>query len=653
MKRFLIGTLWFSWFSSLLLQPIQATAETVLDVHRVLQVKEPAVDLQSAGNYVIVAKSGISTVPQSDITGNIAVSPIAVTGMTGFSFTVDPSLEFSTSTQVTGKAYGANHFGSTPAVLTVAVLDMEAAYTNAAGRTNADASRKELGGGLLGGDFGGISTPLTPGVYTFTTVVSNPYGDIYFEGTGIDAGHSDTDVFIIQTTGDLVLYAYSKVILTKGALRRNIFWQVAGYVNILAGAHMEGILLVKTYAAFVTGSSLYGRVLAQTAVTLQMTTIMEPGAVNPQPELPRPPGCILTPPARIRLLSSTLQERWSISNPAFDYDNPSITLGFEINEYISLVEQVQFTLFDETCENAYTGTGLSGSRGSSFDTGVDGDEKHSIDILVSIDSEKISGDTQVYSEGMVDDQMMATVDFCLRFALHITDSAGGLEVSFLESIVTLNVDLTDGFQTGAVSVEPYARCKFEGEKEFLVEGYLCVEGSEKDSTVIVPVHNQGDLVKICVRPVQDARENSFIRMRQITSFAFERGSTISQQAIVEEGPAANGLTDLWCEPGYAICHFETILLAAFYDSSGSVSGSGFADMQIGGEISPDSVTPKSNRLLRENRELQQNNEDAAGSLAGFDLEILIVPAELVLFSAASSSGGLFAIAVAAGAMVLL
>jgi hypothetical protein len=64
--------------------------------------------------------------------------------------------------------------------------------------------------------------------------------------------------------------------LTNGALAKNIFWQVAGYVNVGEGAHMEGILLVKTAVTFVTGSSLNGRVLAQTACVLQMATITQP-----------------------------------------------------------------------------------------------------------------------------------------------------------------------------------------------------------------------------------------------------------------------------------------------------------------------------------------------------------------------------------------
>jgi hypothetical protein len=69
--------------------------------------------------------------------------------------------------------------------------------------------------------------------------------------------------------------ANTDVILAGGAKSENIFWQVAGLVNVGAGAHLEGVLLVKTSVTFKTGSSLLGRGLAQTACNLQMATITE------------------------------------------------------------------------------------------------------------------------------------------------------------------------------------------------------------------------------------------------------------------------------------------------------------------------------------------------------------------------------------------
>jgi hypothetical protein len=219
---------------------------------------------------VILAKSGITNVPDSVITGDIGVSPIAATAFTGFSVTLNPSGTFSTSVQIHGKAYAADYAMPTPEKLTEAVSDMESAYTDAAGRPNEDAARINLGGGTLGGDFGGQTAPLTPGVYTFgsNVIIADT---IYFDGNA-----DSNSVFIIQMTGNLSQSANKNVILRNGARAKDIFWQIAGNVMVGAGAHLEGILLVKTDVTFITKSSLTGRVLTQTACNLQMTTIDNP-----------------------------------------------------------------------------------------------------------------------------------------------------------------------------------------------------------------------------------------------------------------------------------------------------------------------------------------------------------------------------------------
>jgi hypothetical protein len=66
------------------------------------------------------------------------------------------------------------------------------------------------------------------------------------------------------------------VILLNGAQAENIFWQVAGYVEVGQGANMKGNLLVKTKVDFIAGASLDGRVLTQTACNLLSTTITTP-----------------------------------------------------------------------------------------------------------------------------------------------------------------------------------------------------------------------------------------------------------------------------------------------------------------------------------------------------------------------------------------
>jgi hypothetical protein len=223
-----------------------------------------AIELGNAGNFVILAKSGVSTVPTSVISGDVGVSPIATTAMTGFSFQADGSKTFSKSAQGNGKFYGADMSGGTPAMLTRAVTDMEAAYTAAANTFNGAEDNKEVEAGSIGG------MTLKPGVYTWTT-------DITLD-TDLTLDGGPCEVFIFQTTKILTLASSVRVNLTGGVQAANVFWQVATSVAIGTGAHIEGTILAGTKVEFLTGSSLKGRVYSQTAVTLQKATITQSDA---------------------------------------------------------------------------------------------------------------------------------------------------------------------------------------------------------------------------------------------------------------------------------------------------------------------------------------------------------------------------------------
>ena len=99
------------------------------------QAAGPApVDLGKANNLVILAKTGISTTGVTAIVGNMGVSPIAATGITGFDLIMDPSQKWSTSSLVAGKIYASDYAAPTPERMTLAVADMVTAYNNAEGR---------------------------------------------------------------------------------------------------------------------------------------------------------------------------------------------------------------------------------------------------------------------------------------------------------------------------------------------------------------------------------------------------------------------------------------------------------------------------------------------------------------------------------------
>jgi hypothetical protein len=220
---------------------------------------QASLNLGTAGNYVILSKSGISTVPPSAVTGNLGVSPIDSSAITGFSLTLDSSGQFSTSSQVTGKVYGPDYASPTPVNLTTAVSDMQTAYTDAAGRTSPDYT--ELGAGNIGG------MTLTPGLYKWSSAVTIP-ADVYLAG-GSNA------VWIFQIAGDLSIAGATSVLLSGGAQPQNIFWQVAGGVGVDLGttSKFEGTILTQAAINMQTGASINGRLLAQTAVTLDANSI--------------------------------------------------------------------------------------------------------------------------------------------------------------------------------------------------------------------------------------------------------------------------------------------------------------------------------------------------------------------------------------------
>jgi len=203
---------------------------------------------------VILSKSGITDVYKSTITGDIGTSPI-----TGAAIGV-------TCAEVTGTIYSVDAAGPLPCrvtnatKLTTAVGDMQTAYTDAAGRSNPNFLN--LGAGNIGGK------TLTPGLYKWGTAVTIP--------TNVTISGSSTDVWIFQIAQTLTVSSAVKITLSGGAQAKNIFWQVAGAVTLGTTSHFEGIILGQTGINLKTGGSINGRLLAQTAVTLQMNTVTQP-----------------------------------------------------------------------------------------------------------------------------------------------------------------------------------------------------------------------------------------------------------------------------------------------------------------------------------------------------------------------------------------
>ena len=85
--------------------------------------------------------------------------------------------------------------------------------------------------------------------------------------TDVTLNGGATDVWIFQIAQNLTMASGTKIILAGGALPKNVFWQVAGLVDLDTTAHGEGVVLTQTSATLRTGASINGRLLAQTSTS--------------------------------------------------------------------------------------------------------------------------------------------------------------------------------------------------------------------------------------------------------------------------------------------------------------------------------------------------------------------------------------------------
>ena len=213
-----------------------------------------ALNLGNSASFAILTKTGVTDVSPSSVVGNVGAYPI-----TGAAILL-------TCPEIVGTVYqvdaaGAACFVTNASHLLSSIGDMEIAYTAANLLANPDFI--EYGAGDISG------ATLTPGLYKWSSsVLIN--ADFYLCGT-------PNDVFIFTIAGNINQAANTKLTLLGGVKTSNIFWVVQGAsVDIQAGAVLQGTILAKGGINLITGAKVYGRLLAQTAVTLQMNTIVIP-----------------------------------------------------------------------------------------------------------------------------------------------------------------------------------------------------------------------------------------------------------------------------------------------------------------------------------------------------------------------------------------
>jgi hypothetical protein len=202
------------------------------------------VDLGTAGNFAVLAGSGITVVGAvntTTITGDIGAYPTpAVTGLGNVVLN------------------GVNQTANSGLMLT-AQNDLTTAYTGAAGRPATTSYAPVV-------DLGGLT--LTSGVYNDPTSFSL-MGTLTFDAQG-----DPNAVFIIQAGSTLITAADSSVLLINGAQACHIFWVVGSSATLGTDSGFMGNILALTSITADTGTTVAGRLLAENgAVTLDDNTI--------------------------------------------------------------------------------------------------------------------------------------------------------------------------------------------------------------------------------------------------------------------------------------------------------------------------------------------------------------------------------------------
>jgi hypothetical protein len=216
------------------------------------------VNLGTANNFAVLAASAISSTGGSAAVingGSIGLSPDGASSITGPIAITSPYTTYAAD-----------------GVALTAQTDLTTAYNQAAGL----ARTATLTGDVLG-TVGTATTPLTPGVYFFASSAQLT-GTLYLN----DEGKTDP-IFVFQIGSTLTTASDSAVVELnpgKGTIPgTSIFWQVGQSATLGTTTAFEGNILAKTSITDDGGSTVDGRLLAETAaVTLDDTTIDTPPA---------------------------------------------------------------------------------------------------------------------------------------------------------------------------------------------------------------------------------------------------------------------------------------------------------------------------------------------------------------------------------------
>ncbi len=245
-------------------------------------------------------------------------------------------------------------------------------------------------------------------------------------------------------------------------------------------------------------------------------------------------------------------------------------------------------------------------------------ENGDIELAFEIQPEILSGDANLYTPfsngtaklvlcvrtsigfngtGDPDDETVG-IDLTLEEQIN----SGFTEVNFIESLITVNYDLTNDFSVTNFNVEETEMVINTAVAEaYGVATWLCnVSAPESEfgthpftppgATTITRKYppaitnpsvffKQGSLISVCVRPVNEAYAEGIV-MDQISDFTWERSNgtplPVLQIAVVNGQPADNMLSYAPSCDNADYCRLSSMLIADFYISGGTATGFGSA-----------------------------------------------------------------------------
>lgn len=222
----------------------------------------------STGRFAVLSRNGIVHTGDSEINGDIGISPGASTDISGFDLTVDSTGDFSTATGVNGNIYASDYSGGTPDMLVQAEEDIITAYDNSMDTTRGTANE-------LNGDLNGQT--LTPGLYEGEALELSENGVLTLDAEG----NSDA-VFLFRSTSTLATGSGSEVMLTGDAQPQNVYWVAETDVSLGENSINSGTYISGGDIDMLSGSDLNGRLMLQgengNAVNLNGNTITVPNA---------------------------------------------------------------------------------------------------------------------------------------------------------------------------------------------------------------------------------------------------------------------------------------------------------------------------------------------------------------------------------------